>query len=64
LGVSVKLIIAAVFGAVLAMSSERLANKSDPGVATETIQTQDSIMIEAPSRPQTPLFDFTPAEEQ
>jgi hypothetical protein len=62
----VKIIIAAVIGAVLAMSGERLANTSDPGVASaaEALAPQESILIEAPSRPQVPVFDFNPPAEE
>jgi hypothetical protein len=54
-----KIILAMTLGAILAMSSERLANKSDPGVATETLRGQDSIQIEAPA----PVFHYLTVPE-
>lgn len=56
-----KIIIAIVAGAALALSGERLADKSDPGVAraTETVATQESIEIDAPA----PQFHYLPPDE-
>lgn len=42
-----------------AMGGERLANRSEPGIAAETLPMQQSIIIDAPA----PVFHVLPPDE-